>query len=96
MTQDLTGTYVTCPTWFNTDCHTVMAKNMEFMIRYNTTKNASQVGQQSKSDSPKCQPWCLYKLSESEYFSCSKWLLLFNLSVLETHEAESQFIGNSH
>ena len=73
-----------------------MAENMGFMIRYNTNNSASQVGRQSKSNSPICQPWSLYELSESEYFSCSKWLLLFNQSVLETHEAESQFIGNSH
>ena len=59
----------------NLHLHHVKAENMGFMIRYNTTNNASQVGRQSKSDSPICQPWSLYELPESEYFSCSKWLL---------------------
>ena len=31
-----------------------MAKNMGFTIRYNTTNDANQVGQQSKLDSLNC------------------------------------------
>ena len=49
----------------------IVAEFMGFIIRYNTTNNASKVGQQSKSDPLNCQPWAI----GIEYFSCSKWLL---------------------
>ena len=49
----------------------IVAEFMGFIIRYNTTNNASKVGQQSKSDPLNCQPRAI----GIEYFSCSKWLL---------------------
>mgnify|MGYP001799749311 CR=1 FL=1 len=68
-----------------------MAENMGFLISFNTTNNANQVGQQSNSESPDCQAWSLYptSLAPSDYY-------LFNPSVLKTNKAESQFIDKSH
>ena len=37
----------------------IVAEFMGFIIRYDTTNNASKASQQSNSDPPDCQPWAI-------------------------------------